>query len=117
MRLPSYYGLSLNYFHSFVDHLTRYVSGRIHTNGGRTSGRSSNARSKAPTFRWLRSTWNATLMSRRSATTSGESDQNRFYNVLCAVGGKRHLPRAHRKGRRGLYGIEVMPRKQKESGV
>ncbi len=31
--LPAYYGLNLNYFHEFVDHITKYVSGRVHTNG------------------------------------------------------------------------------------
>jgi len=31
--LPSYYGLSLGYFHKWVDHLTKYVNGRVHTNG------------------------------------------------------------------------------------
>lgn len=30
---PAYAGLSLNYFHGWVDHLTRYVSDRVHTNG------------------------------------------------------------------------------------
>lgn len=31
--LPSYYGLSLGYFHKWVDHVSKYVSGRVHTNG------------------------------------------------------------------------------------
>jgi transposase-like protein len=31
--LPSYAGLCLSYFHAFVDHLTKYVEGRVHTNG------------------------------------------------------------------------------------
>jgi transposase-like protein len=30
---PSYYELALRYFHASVDHLTRYVSARVHTNG------------------------------------------------------------------------------------
>ena len=31
--LPSYYSLSLGYFHKWVDHVNRYVAGRVHTNG------------------------------------------------------------------------------------
>lgn len=30
---PHYGTLGIRYFHSWVDHLTRYVSGRVHTNG------------------------------------------------------------------------------------
>lgn len=31
--LPAYGGLCLNFYHQFVDHLTKYVEGRVHTNG------------------------------------------------------------------------------------
>lgn len=31
--MPSYTSLALRYFHSSVDHLTKYVSARVHTNG------------------------------------------------------------------------------------
>lgn len=31
--LPSYYALSFGYFHKWVDHVNRYVVGRVHTNG------------------------------------------------------------------------------------
>ena len=88
--LPSYSTLVFNYFHSFVDHLTRYVSGRVHTNG-------------------LENFWSLLKRALRGTYVSvttfhleryldeqafrynerKESDQNRFYNVLCAVTGKR----------------------------
>ena len=31
--LPSYYSLSFGYFHKWVDHVSIYVKGRVHTNG------------------------------------------------------------------------------------
>lgn len=31
--LPAYRGLALNYFHAAVDHVNKYVAGRVHTNG------------------------------------------------------------------------------------
>lgn len=31
--LPAYAGLALGYFHRFVDHVTKYVVGRVHVNG------------------------------------------------------------------------------------
>lgn len=31
--LPAYGGLALGYFHRFVDHVTKYVVGRVHVNG------------------------------------------------------------------------------------
>lgn len=31
--LPAYRGLALNYFHAAVDHVNKYVVGRVHTNG------------------------------------------------------------------------------------
>lgn len=31
--LPAYAGLCFTHFHKFVDHLTKYVEGRVHTNG------------------------------------------------------------------------------------
>jgi transposase-like protein len=30
---PSYVGLALNYFHECVDHISKYVEGKVHTNG------------------------------------------------------------------------------------
>lgn len=30
---PAYGGLALNYFHAAVDHVNKYVVGRVHTNG------------------------------------------------------------------------------------
>jgi transposase-like protein len=88
--LPSYYSLSFGYFHKWVDHLTKYVSGRVHTNG-------------------LENFWSLLKRSLKGTYVSvapfhlsryvdeqafrynerKESDQNRFYNVLCAVTGKR----------------------------
>ena len=88
--LPSYYGLSLNYFHSFVDHLTKYVSGRVHTNGLENFW--------SLLKRALKGTYVAVAPFHLERyldeqtfryNERKESDQNRFYNVLCAVPGKR----------------------------
>jgi transposase-like protein len=88
--LPSYYGLSLNYFHSFIDHLTRYVEGRVHTNGLENFW--------SLLKRALKGTYVAVAPFHLDRyldeqtfryNERKESDQNRFYNVLCAVTGKR----------------------------
>jgi transposase-like protein len=88
--LPSYYGLSLNYFHSFIDHLTRYVSGRVHVNGLENfwsllkRGLKGTYVSVAPFHLERYLDEQAFRYNERK-----ESDANRFYNVLCAVTGKR----------------------------
>ena len=106
--LPSYYSLSFGYLHKWVDHLTKYVSGRVHTNG-------------------LENFWSLLKRSLKGTYVSvapfhlsryvdeqafrynerKESDQNRFYNVLCAVSGKRLTYRVlTAQGDAGFMGIK-----------
>lgn len=87
---PAYGGLSLNYFHKWVDHIRNYVAGDVHTNGlenfwsllKRTLGGTYVSVAPFHLTRYLDE--QAFRYNERK-----ESDSNRFYNVLCAVTGKR----------------------------
>lgn len=87
---PAYGGLSLNYFHKWVDHIRNYVVGDVHTNGLENFW--------ALFKRALHGTYIsvATFHLDRYLDEQvfrynerKETDANRFYNVLCAVVGKR----------------------------
>jgi transposase-like protein len=88
--LPAYGGLLLNYYHSFVDHLTRYVSGRVHTNGLENFW-SLLKRSLKGTYVAVAPFHLERYLDEQTFRYNErkESDANRFYNVLCAVTGKR----------------------------
>jgi hypothetical protein len=87
---PAYAGLCLTHFHKWVDHVRNYVVGSVHTNGienfwsllKRTLGGTYVAVAPFHLSRYLDE--QAFRYNERK-----ESDQNRFYNVLCAVSGKR----------------------------
>lgn len=87
---PAYAGLSLNYFHRWVDHIRNYVEGRVHTNGLENFW--------SLLTRVLKGTYVAVAPFHLHRyldeqafryNERKESDANRFYNVLCAVTGKR----------------------------
>ena len=88
--LPSYYGLSLGYFHKWVDHLTKYVSGRVHTNGLENFW-SLLKRSLKGTYVSVRPFHLSRYLDEQAFRYNQRklSDGQRFHNVLSATVGKR----------------------------
>ena len=105
---PSYAGLAISHVHKFVDHLTRYVEGRVHVNGIENFW-SLLKRTLKGTYVAVRPFHMERYLDEQAFRYNErrDSDAGRFYHVLSRVRGRRLTYRVlTAKDDAGFMGIE-----------